>query len=79
MELCRIPYGTRVCYSDVASRIGRPDAVRAVGAANGANPIAVVIPCHRVVGRDGSLTGYGSGLPIKSWLLDHEAGVRRLL
>ena len=76
--LCRIPFGARVTYSDIARRIGRPAAVRAVGAANGANPIAVVIPCHRVVGSDGSLTGYGSGLPIKSWLLDHESGLRRL-
>jgi methylated-DNA-[protein]-cysteine S-methyltransferase len=77
-ELCRIPYGERVSYSEIARRIGRPEAVRAVGAANGANPIAVVIPCHRVVGSDGSLTGYGSGLPVKSWLLDHETGMRRL-
>jgi methylated-DNA-[protein]-cysteine S-methyltransferase len=77
-ELCRIPYGSRVAYSDVAGRIGRPAAVRAVGAANGANPIAIVVPCHRVVGKSGALTGYGSGLPIKQWLLDHEAGLRRL-
>jgi methylated-DNA-[protein]-cysteine S-methyltransferase len=77
-ELCRIPFGARASYSEIARRIGRPAAVRAVGAANGANPIAVVIPCHRVVGSDGSLTGYGSGLPVKSWLLDHESGLRRL-
>lgn len=77
--LGEIPFGSRVTYSEIARRIGRPSAVRAVGAANGANPIAIVIPCHRVVGSDGSLTGYGSGLPVKSWLLDHEAGVRRLL
>ena len=77
-ELCRIPYGSRATYGQIARRIGRPDAVRAVGAANGANPIAVVIPCHRVVGSDGSLTGYGAGLPVKTWLLDHEAGLRRL-
>jgi methylated-DNA-[protein]-cysteine S-methyltransferase len=77
-ELCRVPFGSRVSYGELARRIGRPAAVRAVGAANGANPIAIVIPCHRVVGSDGSLTGYGSGLPIKQWLLDHEAGLRRL-
>ena len=77
-ELCRIPYGSRATYGQIARRIGRSNAVRAVGAANGANPIAVVIPCHRVVGSDGSLTGYGAGLPVKTWLLDHEAGLRRL-
>jgi len=76
--LLEIPYGERRSYSDVARRIGRPDAVRAVGAANGANPIAVVIPCHRVVGRDGTLTGYGAGLPVKRYLLDLESGERRL-
>jgi methylated-DNA-[protein]-cysteine S-methyltransferase len=76
--LTEIPFGERVSYSAIARRVGRPDAVRAVGAANGANPIAIVIPCHRVVGADGSLTGYGGGLPLKRWLLDHEAGQRRL-
>jgi methylated-DNA-[protein]-cysteine S-methyltransferase len=77
-ELCRIPFGARISYGELARRLGRPDAARAVGAANGANPIAIVVPCHRVVGSDGSLTGYGGGLPIKRWLLDHEAGLRRL-
>ncbi|HTO89192.1 MAG TPA: methylated-DNA--[protein]-cysteine S-methyltransferase [Thermoanaerobaculia bacterium] len=77
-ELVRVPYGSRVTYGQLARQIGRPAAVRAVGAANGANPIAIVIPCHRVVGSDGSLTGYGGGLPLKQWLLDHEAGLRRL-
>ena len=76
--LVKVPYGERASYSDIAEAVGRPEAVRAVGAANGANPIAIVIPCHRVLGRDGSLTGYGAGLPIKRWLLDHEAGMRRL-
>lgn len=76
--LVEIPYGECASYSDIARRIGRRDAVRAVGAANGANPISIVIPCHRVIGRDGSLTGYGGGLPLKRWLLDHEAGWRRL-
>lgn len=68
-ELVRIPYGTTVSYSDIARRIGRPRAVRAVGAANGRNPIPVVIPCHRVIGADGDLTGFGGGLPTKEALL----------
>lgn len=67
--LCEIPYGETESYADVAARIGRPKAVRAVGAANGANPIAILIPCHRVVGRDGSLTGYAGGLDQKGTLL----------
>jgi methylated-DNA-[protein]-cysteine S-methyltransferase len=69
-----IPCGTTVSYSDLARRIGRPAAVRAVGLANGANPVAVVLPCHRVVGAGGSLTGYGGGLSRKRWLLAHESG-----
>lgn len=64
-----IPYGTTLSYGDLARRIGKPSAVRAVGAANGRNPIAIVIPCHRVIGADGSLTGFGGGLPIKRALL----------
>jgi methylated-DNA-[protein]-cysteine S-methyltransferase len=76
--LVKVPYGERASYSDIAIAVGRPEAVRAVGAANGANPIAIVVPCHRILGRDGSLTGYGAGLPIKRWLLDHEAGLRPL-
>jgi methylated-DNA-[protein]-cysteine S-methyltransferase len=67
-----IPCGTTVTYAELAERIGRPAAMRAVGAANGANPIGVVVPCHRVVGADGSLTGYGGGLERKAWLLRHE-------
>jgi methylated-DNA-[protein]-cysteine S-methyltransferase len=70
--LRRIPAGRTTCYADLAARIGRPAAVRAVGAANGANPVAVVIPCHRVIGKDGGLTGYGGGLERKAWLLRHE-------
>ncbi|HKA87564.1 MAG TPA: methylated-DNA--[protein]-cysteine S-methyltransferase [Haliangiales bacterium] len=70
-----IPYGETVSYGTIAARIGRPSAVRAVGAANGANPIAIVIPCHRVIGADGSLTGYGGGELRKKWLLDHERAV----
>ena len=70
-----IPYGATATYSEIANRIGKPSAVRAVGAANGANPIPLVIPCHRVLGSDGSLTGYGGGLPLKEWLLALE-GIR---
>jgi methylated-DNA-[protein]-cysteine S-methyltransferase len=72
--LTRIPYGETVSYSELASRIGRPAATRAVGAANGRNPLPIVIPCHRVIGADGSLTGFGGGLPIKRRLLELEAG-----
>jgi len=68
-ELQKIPYGTTVSYSDIANRIGRPRAVRAVGAANGRNPIPIVIPCHRVIGASGDLTGFGGGLPTKEALL----------
>jgi methylated-DNA-[protein]-cysteine S-methyltransferase len=65
--------GATRSYSALAERIGAPSAVRAVGLANGSNPIGVVVPCHRVIGRDGSLTGYGGGLARKRWLLEHEA------
>jgi methylated-DNA-[protein]-cysteine S-methyltransferase len=71
-ELCAIPHGETRSYAEVARAIGHPDACRAVGRANGRNPIAVVIPCHRVIGSDGSLTGYGGGLPLKRFLLDLE-------
>lgn len=67
--LCAIPAGETISYAELARRIGRPTAVRAVGLANGANPVAVVVPCHRVIGANGSLTGYGGGLPRKTWLL----------
>lgn len=70
--LCTIPRGETLSYKGLAERIGSPAAVRAVGLANGANPVAVVVPCHRVIGADGSLTGYGGGLPRKAWLLAHE-------
>lgn len=72
-ELQKIPYGTTASYADVARRIGRPKAVRAVGAANGRNPLPVVIPCHRVIGSGGDLTGFGGGLPTKEALLRLEA------
>jgi methylated-DNA-[protein]-cysteine S-methyltransferase len=78
--LRRIPAGTTISYGQLAATIGRSDAVRAVGLANGANPVAVVVPCHRVIGTDGGLTGYGGGIERKSWLLTHEracAGRRR--
>lgn len=68
-----IPGGATLSYGALARQIGRPAAVRAVGLANGANPIAIVVPCHRVIGSDGSLTGYGGGLERKRWLLAHEA------
>ena len=68
-ELQKIPYGTTCSYSDIAERIGRPKAVRAVGAANGRNPIPIVIPCHRVIGAGGDLTGFGGGLDTKEALL----------
>jgi methylated-DNA-[protein]-cysteine S-methyltransferase len=67
-----IPAGRTISYGTLAQRLGRPAAVRAVGLANGANPIGIVVPCHRVIGADGSLTGYGGGLFRKQWLLDHE-------
>jgi methylated-DNA-[protein]-cysteine S-methyltransferase len=70
--LRRIPAGTTWSYARLAQEIGRPSATRAVAAANGANPVSIVIPCHRVIGSDGSLTGYGGGLPRKQWLLAHE-------
>ena len=71
-ELVKIPYGETRSYGDVARAIGRPAASRAVGAANGRNPIAIIVPCHRVIGASGELTGYGGGLPMKRWLLGHE-------
>lgn len=70
--LARIPFGVTCSYGDLARSIGRPSACRAVGAANGRNPIAIILPCHRVIGSNGELTGYGGGLPMKRWLLDHE-------
>ncbi|HVZ28472.1 MAG TPA: methylated-DNA--[protein]-cysteine S-methyltransferase [Rhizomicrobium sp.] len=73
--LLDIPFGTTTSYGAIAKAIGFPNAARAVGAANGANPIALIVPCHRVIGSDGSLTGYGGGLPLKRRLLEHEARV----
>lgn len=75
-ELLKIGYGETITYAELARRIGKPSAVRAVGAANGANPIPVIVPCHRVIGSNGTLTGYGGGIERKQWLLAHEG--RRL-
>ena len=80
--LRRIPAGQTLSYGGLAAKLGRPTASRAVGLANGANPIPIVVPCHRVIGANNSLTGFGSGLPRKRWLLDHEgryAGTRAVL
>ena len=77
--LCRIPYGETISYLELAHRISNPKAVRAVGLANGANPIAIIVPCHRVIGANGSLTGFGGGLPTKRALLELESGQRTLL
>lgn len=74
-QLTRIPFGTTVSYGELAARIGSPQASRAVGLANGRNPISIIVPCHRVVGADGSLTGYGGGVERKRWLLEHERRV----
>jgi len=78
-ELLRVAYGVTISYSELARRIGKPNAVRAVGAANGANPIPIIIPCHRVIGANGTLTGYGGGLHIKRSLLALEQPQRTLL
>lgn len=67
--LCEIPYGETTSYLEIAEAIGNPKAMRAVGAANGRNPLSIIVPCHRVIGRSGKLIGYGGGLPIKRWLL----------
>ena len=78
-ELLRIAYGETISYSELARRIARPNAVRAVGAANGANPIPIIIPCHRVIGANGTLTGYGGGLHIKRALLALEQPQQKLM
>ena len=72
--LRKVPAGKTASYAEIAALIGAPAAVRAVGAANGANPVAVVVPCHRIIGSNGTLTGYGGGLKRKEWLLRHEGG-----
>jgi methylated-DNA-[protein]-cysteine S-methyltransferase len=75
-SLCEIPYGETISYGELARWVGNPKASRAVGLANGRNPVAIIVPCHRVIGADGSLTGYGGGLDRKVWLLEHEAAYR---
>lgn len=70
--LRRVPAGSPCSYAELARRIGRPEAVRAVGTANGANPVSIIVPCHRLLGTGGALTGYGGGLERKAWLLEHE-------
>jgi methylated-DNA-[protein]-cysteine S-methyltransferase len=71
-ELATIPFGTTISYAQLAQRVGKPTASRAVGHANGCNPISIVLPCHRVIGADGKLTGYAGGIDKKQWLLDWE-------
>jgi methylated-DNA-[protein]-cysteine S-methyltransferase len=78
-RLCDIPYGETISYGELARRIGNPNASRAVGLANGSNPIPIIIPCHRVIGSNGKLTGYGGGLPIKEKLLALERRQLQLL
>ena len=73
--LCAIPYGETISYLDLARRLGDSKATRAVGAANGRNPIPIIVPCHRVVGADGALTGFGGGIERKRWLLTHEGAL----
>lgn len=75
--LSRVPYGRTATYGEIAGATGRPSAARAVGAASGRNPLAIVVPCHRIVGADGALTGYGGGLTRKAWLLEQEARASR--
>lgn len=74
-ELARIPYGETISYAQLAQRVGKPMASRAVGAANGRNPLPIVLPCHRVIGADGALTGFGGGLPLKEFLLRLEGAM----
>lgn len=77
-ELQSIPFGKTISYMDMAKRLGDPKVIRAAGTANGRNPIAIIIPCHRVIGTDGSLTGYAGGLRRKQWLLEHESDQKSL-
>jgi methylated-DNA-[protein]-cysteine S-methyltransferase len=74
-QLLKIPYGEVITYAQLAQRVGSPNGFRAVGHANGQNPIAIIVPCHRVIASDGTLGGYGGGLPMKQWLLDREGAV----
>jgi methylated-DNA-[protein]-cysteine S-methyltransferase len=76
-QLQAIPYGETISYGELAARVGNANASRAVGLANGKNPVSIIVPCHRVIGADGSLTGYGGGLERKTWLLAHETAPGR--
>jgi len=76
-ELLQIPFGKTTSYQSVANRLGDPKVIRAAASANGKNPIAIIMPCHRIIGSDGSLTGYAGGLQRKKWLLDHESPVKQ--
>jgi methylated-DNA-[protein]-cysteine S-methyltransferase len=77
IELLKIPFGKTVSYLDIAKRLGNPKTIRAAASANGKNPLWIIVPCHRVIGSDGSLTGYAGGLWRKKWLLDHENSVKQ--
>ncbi len=77
VQLEKIPFAKTVSYQEIANRLGNPKVIRAAASANGKNPIAIIIPCHRVIGSDGSLTGYAGGLHRKKWLLDHECPVKQ--
>ena len=77
MTLAGIGYGETISYAQLAQRVGKPTAMRAVGAANGRNPLPIVLPCHRVIGADGSLTGFGGGLPTKQFLLELEGALAK--
>jgi methylated-DNA-[protein]-cysteine S-methyltransferase len=77
-QLQEIPYGKTTYYADIAEKVGDVNSVRAVGLANGQNPIAIIVPCHRVIGKDGSLVGYGGGIERKVWLLRHEGALNQL-
>ena len=76
-QLLQIPFGKTISYQDMANTLGDPKVIRAAASANGKNPIAIIIPCHRVIGSDGSLTGYAGGLHRKKWLLEHESPVKQ--
>lgn len=76
-ELQSVSFGETTHYQSIATDIGKPTAARAIASANGANRVAIVIPCHRVIGKDGSMTGYGGGIARKKWLIDHENNLRR--
>lgn len=77
-QLIKIPYGKTTYYADIAAKVGDVNLMRAVGLANGQNPIVIIVPCHRVIGKDGSLVGYGGGLNKKIWLLRHEGALNQL-